>query len=76
MQPDEGYQEARRLLKSRYGQSYKIATAYVNRVTNGPLIRHEDGEALQKLSVLQRGGIRDQRGVDQGSEGWDQGLEG
>jgi len=52
MQPDEGYQEARRLLKSRYGQSYKIATAYVNRVTNGPPIRHEDGEALQKFSVL------------------------
>ena len=52
MQPDEGYQEARRLLKSRYGQSYKIATAYVNRVTNGPPIKHEDGEALQKFSVL------------------------
>ena len=52
MQPDEGYQEAQRLLKSRYGQSYKIATAYVNRVTNGPPIRHEVGEALQKFSVI------------------------
>ena len=52
MQPDEGYQEARRLLKARYGQKYKIATAYVNRVTNGAPIKHEDGEALQKFSVL------------------------
>ena len=52
MQPEEGYQEARRLLKARYGQNYKIATAYVSRVTNGPPIRHEDGKALQKFSVL------------------------
>ena len=52
MQPDEGYQEARKLLKKRYGQSYKIASAYVSRVTNGPPIKHEDGQALQKFSVL------------------------
>ena len=48
MQPDEYYQDARRLLKARHGQSYSIATAYVNRVTNGPPIKHEDGQALQK----------------------------
>ena len=30
------YAEARRLLKQRYGQNYKIATAYMDRVTNGP----------------------------------------
>ena len=52
MQPEEVYQEARRLFKARYGQNYKIATAYVSRVTNGPPIRHEDGQALQKFSVL------------------------
>ena len=52
MQPDEGYREARRLLKARYGQNYKIASAYVTRVTNGPPIRHEDGQALQKFSIL------------------------
>ena len=32
----EGYPEARKLLKQRYGQSYKIATAYVDKVTKGP----------------------------------------
>ena len=33
MKPEEGYTEARRLLKEKYGQSYRIATAYVDRVT-------------------------------------------
>ena len=50
MNPDEGYQEARRLMKEKYGQNYKIA-AYVDRLTNGPPIRSEDGNALQKFSV-------------------------
>lgn len=52
MDSDKGYQEARRLLKSRYGQPYKIASAYVDKVVNGPQIKSEDGEALQKFSVL------------------------
>ena len=33
MKPEEGYKTARALLKDRYGQSYKIATALVDRVT-------------------------------------------
>ncbi|XP_068704512.1 uncharacterized protein [Montipora foliosa] len=53
MQPDEGYREVHRLVKERYGQSfYKIASAYVTRVTNGPPIKHEDGQALQKFAIL------------------------
>ena len=52
MQPDEGYREAHRPLKERYGQSYKITSAYVTRVTNGPPIKHEDGQAFQKFSIL------------------------
>ena len=51
MDSDRGYQEARRFLKSRYGQSYKITLAYVDKVVNGPPIKSEDGEALQKSSV-------------------------
>ena len=42
MKPEDGYQEARTLLKDRYGQSYRIATAYVERLTNGPPIKAED----------------------------------
>lgn len=47
LKSDEGYAAARKLLKERYGQSYKIATAYVSRITNGPPIRNDDGAALQ-----------------------------
>ena len=39
MDPEEGYPEARQLLKQWYGQSYKIATAYVDNVTKGPAIK-------------------------------------
>ena len=49
MKRNEGYQEARRLLKERYGQGFKIATALVDRVTKGPPIKNE---ALQKFSVM------------------------
>lgn len=52
MNARDGYAEARRLLKQRYGQNYKIATAYMNRVTNGRSIKSEDGDALQKFSIL------------------------
>ena len=52
MKPDEGYFEARRLLKERYGQGFKITTALVDRVINGPPVKHEDSNALQKFSVL------------------------
>ena len=49
MKPEEGYQEARTLLKDRYGQSYSIATAYVERLTNGPPIKAEDSVALRRF---------------------------
>ena len=52
MNPDEGYREARQLLKKRFGQNYRIATAYVEKITKGPVIKKEDGPALQKFSVL------------------------
>lgn len=52
MDPDEGYPEARKILKKRYGESYRIATAYVDRVTKGPVLKAEDSKGLQKLSTL------------------------
>ena len=52
MDSEEGYREARKLLAKRYGQPYKIASAYVERVTNGPAIKAEDGAALQSFSAL------------------------
>jgi hypothetical protein len=52
MREEEGYREARRLLLERYGQAYKIASAFVDRISNGPPIKAEDGLGLQRFSIL------------------------
>ena len=52
MNAKDGYREARRLLKERYGQDYKIASAYVDRATTGPPIRAERVDNLRKFSIL------------------------
>ncbi|CAB3981354.1 PREDICTED: uncharacterized protein LOC107342904, partial [Paramuricea clavata] len=52
MNGPDGYVEARKALKQKYGQKYKIASAYVDRVTNGPSIKSEDANSLQKFSIL------------------------
>ena len=52
MPENRGYKEAKRQLKERYGQAYKTATAYVDRVFNGQPIRAEDGPAFQRFSIL------------------------
>lgn len=51
MREDKGYVEARRLLKERYGQSYRIAAAHVQSLIDGPPVKSEDGNALQQLSI-------------------------
>ena len=51
MNPEQGYTGARRLLKERYEQTYKITAAYVQSLTEGPSIRSEDGDALVQLST-------------------------
>ena len=51
MKPIEGYTEATRLLKERYGQNYQIASAHVNRLINGPVIKPDDGAELQRFSI-------------------------
>ena len=50
--PERGYCEARKQLKTQYGQEYRIATAYVDRITKGPPIKAEDRSSLSKLSIL------------------------
>ena len=51
LREEEGYVEARRLLKERYGRSYKIAAAHVKRLIEGPSIKPEDGSALEQFSM-------------------------
>ena len=43
MKPEEGYKEARRLLKEKYGENYKIATTYVDRLSQFPPISQKMG---------------------------------
>ena len=52
MDPEEGCPEARKLLKQRYGQSYKITTAQVDKVTKGPAIKTEYKQGLQNFATL------------------------
>ena len=54
MNAADGYQRARELLKQRYGENYRIATAYIDRIVNGPvhMIKEEDSKALDKFSIL------------------------
>ena len=54
MSPAEGYKEARSLLTKRYGQGYKIASAYVDQVMQNAPIKSDDSSALQQYSVLLR----------------------
>ncbi|KAK3728341.1 hypothetical protein QZH41_002184 [Actinostola sp. cb2023] len=51
MREEEGYLEAKRLLKERFGQGYRIAAALVEKLTDGPTIKSEDATALQKFST-------------------------
>ena len=52
MKPEEGYKTARALLKNQNGQSYKIATVLVDRVTKSRRVKADDGTALSRYSVL------------------------
>jgi hypothetical protein len=52
MKSEDGYRKARSLLKQRYGQNYRIATAYIDRIVNSPPIKDEHGTALHKFSIL------------------------
>ena len=48
---NRGYSEARRLLKERYGQNYRIPAAHVQQLIDGPVIKSEHGAALQQFST-------------------------
>ena len=51
MKESDGYIKARQFLKERYGQSYRIATALVQKIAEGPSIKAEDSAALQQLAT-------------------------
>lgn len=51
MNAKDGYLKAKKLLESKFGQKHKIAMAHVDKVTNGPVIKAVDAEALEGFAI-------------------------
>ncbi|KAL0177328.1 hypothetical protein M9458_026222, partial [Cirrhinus mrigala] len=52
MDPEQGYPEAKRLLKERFGDKYKISMAYLDKALNWPIIKTEDSKALESYALF------------------------
>ena len=50
MDPEEGYWEAKRLLLERFGDKYKVTTSWITKVSDGPVLKSGDREALLDLA--------------------------
>ena len=50
--PDRGYQEARRLMKRKFGDDYYIVTTYESKVLNWPEVKAEDSTSLNRFSIF------------------------
>ncbi|KAL4009002.1 hypothetical protein ACER0C_002854 [Sarotherodon galilaeus] len=55
MSESAGYVKAKTLLYEHFGNGHVIASAYLNKVHSWPLIRSEDGKALQAYCLFLRG---------------------
>ena len=51
MKSGDPYKEARRLLKKHFGDPYKIASAYIAKLSSWPAVRPNDGTGLQEFSI-------------------------
>ena len=49
MNANDGYQEARRILKKEYGDPYKVATAFINKAQTWATIKSDDNTELKKF---------------------------
>ena len=50
--PERGYSEARRLMKKKFGDDYRIVTAYETKALNWPEVRAEDSISLDRFSIF------------------------
>ena len=50
--PDVGYEEARRLLKKKFGDEYRVASAYESKALAWPPIKAEDCTALNNFAIF------------------------
>ena len=51
-EPDEGYTEARKLLDKEYGDPYKVSNAFLQKLSNWPIIKFDDGPGLKRFSLF------------------------
>ncbi|KAM3875257.1 uncharacterized protein ACN63O_000311 [Diretmus argenteus] len=49
---NQGYPEAKRLLKERFGDKYKISIAYLDKALNWPTIKTDDTNALETYALF------------------------
>ena len=49
---DEGYYQARWLQKKKFGDEYRVASAYETKALDWPNIKPEDGAALNRFSIF------------------------
>lgn len=52
MEPEQGYTEAKKLLKERFGDKYKISMAYLDKALNWPTIKSDDAKALESYTLF------------------------
>lgn len=50
LEPEEGYLKAKRMLAERFGDVFKVSNSWTEQVSNGPVIKPGDREALQELA--------------------------
>ena len=52
MKSEDSYKEARRLLKKHFGDPYKIAIAYIAKLSSWPAVKPNNGTGLQEFSIV------------------------
>ena len=50
--PDKGYPEARRLMKKKFGNDFRVVAAYESKALNWPEVKAEDAVGLNRFSSL------------------------
>ena len=51
MKSDDSYGQARDLLKKHFGDPFKVANAYIVRLTKWPSAKAKDGQRLQEFAI-------------------------
>lgn len=51
MKSDDSYGQARDLLKKHFGDPFKVANAYIVRLTKWPSVKAKDGQRLQEFAI-------------------------